>query len=60
LQEEQDRTFELCDQGLDELIRLEAPKQAMNLEEQIMRFMKYHSHEEDDYEDWLKWVDHEK
>jgi hypothetical protein len=53
LQEEQEHTFERCDQRLDELIRLETPKQVMNLilEEQAMRFTKDHSLEEDDYED---------
>jgi hypothetical protein len=45
---------------LNELIKLEAPRQFMNLvmEGSSDEFMNDVLFEEDDYEDWLKWVVH--
>jgi hypothetical protein len=47
---------------LNELIKLKALKQLMNMamEGLVDECMNDISFEEDDYEDWLKWVVHEK
>lgn len=62
LQEDYECTLELHNQGLNELIRLKDPKQFMNLvmEGLVDEFMNDMSFEENEYEDWLKWVVHEK
>lgn len=60
LQEEHECISKLSDLGLNELIKLEAPRQFMNLvmEGSSDEFMNDVLFEEDDYEDWLKWVVH--
>lgn len=62
IQEDQECTLELNNQGLNELIKLKALKQLMNMamEGLVDECMNDISFEEDDYEDWLKWVVHEK
>lgn len=62
LQEKQECISKLGDQGLNELIKLEAPGQCMNLvmEGPANEFMNDVSSEEDDAEDWLRWVVHQE